>query len=453
MGSQNFDHGRRRRRISLCLRISSSGRGHCFAPLFVVAADGLTPRQSFYTGLALGLLIFPLRLAFFWRLFGPASVLLWLILSFWTGLFLLMVRQGLMIRWVPLRIVLVPAIWTGIEYFRSELYPLKFSWANIGYAFAETETGASLSWLGVYGIGFVLMLMAVTILSVPVSNWRRGIALLTVIGLFIGINWRSRVEVRPSREIRVAGVQMEFPELQHALTQLTRLAQSFPETEIFVLSEYTFQGPVPVEILDWCRDTRKHLVLGAKDPQPDGSFFNTAFVVGPEGKVVFQQAKSVPIQFFDDGKPATEQKIWNSPWGKIGICICYDFSYRRVVDGLVKLGAEALIVPTMDVVEWGGAQHRLHARLGPTRAAELRVPVFRLCSSGISQIVDSEGRVKATAGYPGEDAVISGSLGIGSKPRLPVDHWLAPATVVVTALFAGTVFLPSLRRRLFLIGP
>ncbi len=45
---------------------------------------------------------------------------------------------------------------------------------------------------------------------------------------------------------------------------------------------------------------------------------------------VFKQAKSVPIEFFQDGRPAAEQRLWHSPWGNLGICICYDLSYSRV---------------------------------------------------------------------------------------------------------------------------
>jgi hypothetical protein len=48
------------------------------------------------------------------------------------------------------------------------------------------------------------------------------------------------------------------------------------------------------------------------------AFHNTAFVVGPDGDVIFEQAKSVPIQFFNDGRPATSQRLWDSPWGRIG---------------------------------------------------------------------------------------------------------------------------------------
>jgi apolipoprotein N-acyltransferase len=54
----------------------------------------------------------------------------------------------------------------------------------------------------------------------------------------------------------------------------------------------------------------------------------------------------------------------------IGICICYDLSYSRVTDRLLRLGAQALIVPTMDLIDWGRRQHELHARVAPMRAAE-----------------------------------------------------------------------------------
>src|SRR5208283_504895 len=99
--------------------------------------------------------------------------------------------------------------------------------------------------------------------------------------------------------------------------------------------------------------------------------------------------------------------------------ICYDLSYRRVTDRLVKLGAEALIVPTMDVVDWGLRQHELHARIGPVRAAEYGLPLFRVASSGISQAIDGRGRVVASAPCPGDGAILRGILKLGKTGRRP----------------------------------
>ena len=102
-------------------------------------------------------------------------------------------------------------------------------------------------------------------------------------------------------------------------------------------------------------------------------------------------------------------------------------NYRRATDELIRQGAQALIVPTMDVADWGEHQHRLHARVAPVRAAEYGVPVFRLCSSGISQLVDARGHVTADAPFPGEGEMIAGTLEIRGSGSVPLDRWLASA--------------------------
>ncbi len=150
--------------------------------------------------------------------------------------------------------------------------------------------------------------------------------------------------------------------------------------------------------------------------------------------MVFQQAKCVPIQFFKDGLPAPRQEVWNSPWGKVGICICYDLSYTRVTDRLVEEGAQLLIVPTMDVEDWGWHEHQLHSRVAPVRAAEYGIPIFRLASSGISQAVSGNGHVIARTSFPGSLDVLSAQLRLQGRGTLPLDRYLAPLCVGITAV-------------------
>src|SRR6266545_7003787 len=243
----------------------------------------------------------------------------------------------------------------------------------------------------------------------------------------------AAVQPECGRVLQVAGVQMEFPLPLEVPAALDRLLARHPEADLLVLSEYTFDGPIPERVKTWCRQHNKYLIAGGKDFISSAEFYNTAFVVGPDGDIVFRQVKSVPIQFFKDGRPATERKLWNSPWGKIGLCVCYDLSYRRVTDELIRQGAQAIIAPTMDVANWGEYQHRLHARVGPVRAAEYQVPVFRVCSSGISQLIARSGRILASRPFPGEQAMIAGSLELAREGRLPLDRWLAPVSALVTA--------------------
>jgi apolipoprotein N-acyltransferase len=221
---------------------------------------------------------------------------------------------------------------------------------------------------------------------------------------------------------------------------LDRLRAQHPDADLYVLPEYTFQDPVPQRVKDWCRRNKTHLLVGGKEPVASEQFFNTAYVIGPGGDVVFQQAKAQPIQFFKDGLPAKQQVVWNSPWGRLGICICYDLSYTHLVDKLVRQGAQGVLTPTMDVEDWGRYQHRLHARVAPMRAAEYGVPIFRVASSGVSQIVSRTGKTIQTKEFPGNGEMIAGVLHLGPSARLPFDRWLVWPSVLIAAYVAALGF-------------
>jgi apolipoprotein N-acyltransferase len=230
---------------------------------------------------------------------------------------------------------------------------------------------------------------------------------------------------------------MEFPTEKEVLLRLDELVQRHPETELVVLSEYVFDEPVPEKVREWCRKNGRYMIAGGKAPLGNTNFYDTAFVVAPSGELVFQQAKAVPIQFMKDGLPAPEQKVWNSPWGKIGMCVCYDLSYTRVTDRLVRQGAEALIVPTMDVADWGEWQHKLHARIAPVRAAEYGLPIFRLASSGISQFVDGTGKVVAKTDCFADGVILCGTLELKGPGKLPMDRWLGPFSAGMMVVLIG----------------
>jgi apolipoprotein N-acyltransferase len=402
--------------------------------VYVLSLCGLTAlptlRRATYVGLAMGLGIAVPQLAFFARIFGPGALLLWLICGAWIALFVALgwcCRR----RWPSWGLVWLPVLWTGCEYFRSELYYLRFAWLTPGFAYAAAPGAAH--WLGVYGIGFVLAVGAVGVLAVRREFRPVALAGLVGLGLVLQVVPARQAEIRSGGGVRVAGVQMEFPAADEVIVQLDQLRRAHPDAQLFVLSEYTFDREVPDVVRKWCARNRIYLVVGAVDQQAEGGY-DTAFVIGPDGTTVFSQAKAVPIQFMKDGLPARQQRVWHSPWGAIGICICYDLSYSRVTDELVRQGAEALVVPTMDVADWGEAEHRLHGHVAPVRAAEYGVPIFRVASSGISQLEDAQGWEVASAPWPGADAQIAGRLQLGRAGRLPMDRWVGPGCVALVGL-------------------
>ena len=255
----------------------------------------------------------------------------------------------------------------------------------------------------------------------------------------------SKTWVSPS--LKIVGVQLEFPPEGALPIALNGALKKHPDAQIFVLSEYTLLGPVPDSLKNWCKEHSRYLVVGGEDPVGTNNYYDTAFVIGTNGDIVFKQAKSVPIQFFRDGLPAQKQELWNSPWGKIGFCICYDLSYTRVTDELVRQGAQLLIVPTMDVTDWGRHEHELHALVAPVRAAEYGIPIFRLASSGISQAVAGGGAVVAQTSFPGSGEILSANLRLPMHGSIPLDRYLAPFCVVVTAVVVIALAALSFRQK------
>ena len=398
-------------------------------------------RLSFYAGFLVGTVSYAMHLTFFWNIFGPAAILLWMILGFWIGLFVLISHQ--LQSWPNKVLTLLPLtlLWLGLEYFRCELYPLKFSWLTVGSRFVEQSFWGT-AHLGVYGTGALVALAAAYISSQPERRTFVSLIASTAILGFAGFISKPSepTALELKHPVHVGGIQLEFPSEREIIRQLNSLVNAHPEVELLVLSEYTIDTAPSTSLLDWCRANKKHLILGGKQAINNTQYRNTAFVIGPRGKIEFTQAKSEPIQFFDDGEPAQSQKLWDSPWGKIGIAICYDLSFSRVIDELIRQGAQILIIPTMDVVAWGEREHRLHAKIAPARAQEYQVPIFRLASSGISQSVTAQGTIAAAAPFPGQGAFIVDTIQASDQGRLPIDRWIAaPSSLLALAacLFLG----------------
>jgi apolipoprotein N-acyltransferase len=428
-----------------------------YALFLVQLTNQKTVRRAFYFGLAVGFLCAASQLYCFGEIFGAAAIVLWLILAFWIALFTAVVCACIR-HWGKVRTMwLVPFIWTGLEYFRSELYYLKFSWLNVGYVLPAQLSGFGPYHIGMYGAGFCVFgilavyhyrrLIFAYLLKKP--SWLDIILILVLLWILAELFLPALAETKSHRRIpiSVAGIQMEFPNEGVLPKALDKVVTKHPGAQLLVLSEYTLDGPVPESLKQWCRDHSRYLIVGGEDPTTNGNYYDTAFVIGTNGEVIFKQAKSVPIQFFKDGLPALKQEVWNSPWGKIGICICYDLSYARVTDRLVKEGAQLLIVPTMDVENWGRHEHELHALVAPVRAAEYGIPIFRLASSGISQAVSGNGHVVAQASFPGSADIMSAELRLPMRGSLPLDRFLAPFCVFVVVAILLLLTTISLREK------
>ncbi len=121
----------------------------------------------------------------------------------------------------------------------------------------------------------------------------------------------------------------------------------------------TIPGPTIERMGAVARETGIVLVAPIFERTPEGRYFNTAAVLGPNGALVGKYRKS-SIPFMDVGRsnePRGNEKfyfepgdlgfpVFDTPFGRIGILICYDRHFPEGARVLGLGGAEIVFVPT-----------------------------------------------------------------------------------------------------------
>lgn len=376
------------------------------------------PSRAFICAYLAGYVFFAIGLSWLPHLFQWFSALLIGILALFPALFAYIMAR---IRpWVSRLqwFVLAPFIWTGIDYFRSEMWLLKFSWFSPGYALATISS--ILQWASVVGVfGLTFLVLTISSLQVAVltddkrQGWRHP-ALLTVIlllgGLWLGGRWiKPDYSTAPDRRVTLQQNESSFlPEYMAMPVDSQASLVVWPEYSSFqplVPGEKTFAG-----LSSYASQKKVTLVVTAPRPFGDKSYYNTSFVIGPNGQLLGEYRKTNPVPFINDGVKGRNNIPIHTPLGKMGLAICFDADFEFVIRKQVSQGAEFIVIPTFDSEEWTFRQHRQHSAMTPLRAVENRRWILRTASSGISQIVAPDGSLTASLNQMNSGS-LSGNFG------------------------------------------
>ncbi|MES2709645.1 MAG: hypothetical protein V4726_23810 [Verrucomicrobiota bacterium] len=117
-----------------------------------------TARRAFYAGIGAAFLIYIPQLWFFFGIFKVVAIPLWLCLAVWVGMFCGTLHVFYRKWGVWPALAVTPVLWMGLEFLRSEVWLLRFSWLTPGYALPPERMGWLFQSLGVYGSGALLVL-------------------------------------------------------------------------------------------------------------------------------------------------------------------------------------------------------------------------------------------------------------------------------------------------------
>ena len=138
----------------------------------------------------------------------------------------------------------------------------------------------------------------------------------------------------------------------------------------FDVKKYLKDTPKVIKILKKISLKKKLLISGTFAEEINGKVYNVAYLIY-RGKVLGKRGKIKLFPLFGENEtftPWKENKVFNTPFGRVGILICFELRFTDLVLELKKEKPHIVLVPA----QWGYAR-REHLRvLSRARAIELQ---------------------------------------------------------------------------------
>ena len=436
------------------------------APLFCAVLGSPSPRAAAALGGVAGLVFYSLSLSWMPAVVNFPALVFWAIFAFWVALHAVLLRGlwalsesgGLNHRRALAVAAAAGLCWAGLEYFRSELWWLECPWLVLGYS-QVTVPGLyqTLSVWGVYGLSaFIVAVNAAMALALRRRSWLpAALALAAVAAAWAwGEHRLKNYPADAGRPFTAALVQAERSDIN----KMARLSLS-PEAaaaDLLVWPECAVYPPRADEknyeayIASRLGGSRAEAVVGVCVPahrKRGVRRANYTLHLGRDRRVIGTYQKMHPVQFVEWGLPKNRSpRPVRTPLGLLGPQICYDLAFENGSRRMAEAGAEIIVTPTLDPMEWTALQHTQHSDMTAARAVETGLWIIRAASSGRSQVVDSLGRERATLANGAEGVLTAQArLAAGGTFYTRYGWLLAPLSFLLTLAAAALVILKKVR--------
>ena len=406
----------------------------------LAALAGVRPRRGALLGLLFGLTYYGILL--YWLL--PFGVIAWAPLVASQAAFAALfgaLAAGLLRRERPVRSGLAAAaLWTAIDWLRGS-WPLGgFTWGGLGYTQHANHLLLPLaSVTGVWGITFVIVLVNALALGMldhlrDRSRPRRGATAALVAVALVAVVGPALVP-RPAAtgpRLSVAVVQGNVPKslrsdrlLRGSVVALAairlnrRLAADPPQLAVWpentLAVDPTVDRSLGAKVAASIRAVGAPTIVGGIADGPHGTYYNTAFLYAPDGRVVARYAKTHLVPFgeyipypsllgwtqrYRHGlaslSPGHRLTLFHVDGARVAAPICFENTFPNLFRRFVDEGANLVVVTTNDSSYGTSVASREHVIMSQLRAVENARWIVQAAISGESAIVDPSGRIVAS---------------------------------------------------------
>ncbi len=405
------------------------------APIpFLWLLRGTTPGRGAILGFAFGIAYFGFLL--YWiLLFGELA---WVSLVLMSGVYLAVFGALASAIWRPEHPVRstagLAALWTVLEWIRGAFPIGGFAWGQLGSTQLEAPTLPLASLTGVWGVSFLVLLVA-GLLLLALERWGRGVArsLLLLLACAALVLAPGAIPIPPpeGRAFDIAVIQVNVESVERlqgfeediAVAHLNierhlTLRDDPPDLVVWgegALDPGALADPATfVAVSDAIATVGAPTLAGAVVNHPDGSQTTSTLVFDGSGRVVDRYDKVhlvpygeyVPFRgiiepFIDaidqvpvDRTPGERVRLVPVPGlPPIGTPICYENSFGAIDREMVRQGAAFLVVTINNASYERTAASEQHLEMSRLRAVENARWVVHGAVSGISAFVDPQGEV------------------------------------------------------------
>jgi predicted amidohydrolase len=221
-----------------------------------------------------------------------------------------------------------------------------------------------------------------------------------------------------------------FPEFSHAAPVFPTVGELLNKLAVSIPNEHTER------LTDKAREHDLYIQSGSMleaDPKWPGAVFNTTCLIGPGG-ILYKYRKVNPWIPYEvhtsphdlEGYDEPLFPVAETPIGRIGCAICYDWLFPEAIRQLAMNGAEVMVRVSAYMDPWGAEPMNWWTLVNRTRALENLAYVVAANQGaslrhyppyswpGGSQIVDFDGRLLAEASPGPGERIVTAALDISA---------------------------------------